>query len=249
MKCCVASAPFGDELKLLDLSGVWRTPPDLLDIPSWIFFQQSKEFGHPLLINFYITFKKPLLASEHLCLCSEERLILTQQCHCDFCLPSLGSSSQTLGFRHFRWGAPLTPAMLHLSLALWLYVHFLYKGGAGLTWWPGKFQKARFHLWALLSCCLSQRGARGGGREGGEILQHSSVGEGWGLCAHTLGNEDIFWPKITHCKAFCWEVSLEPGSYSETCPRFEFPFTARDFHSASDRSNLSQIEWFLQQAE
>lgn len=62
-------------------------------------------------------------------------------------------------------GVPFTLAMLHPSLALWLYTRFLYKRGAGLTWRPGRLQEARFHLWALLSCCWSRCGARGGGRD------------------------------------------------------------------------------------
>lgn len=59
-----------------------------------------------------------------------------------------------------------------------------------------------------------------GPEEEGGMLQG-----GWGLCAHTLGSEDISWPKPTQCKVFCSEVSLEPGSFSKTCPRAEFPLT------------------------
>lgn len=81
-------------------------------------------------------------------------------------LPSISRQQHSnLRFETFWWGVPFTPAMLHLSLALWLYMCFLYKGGAGLNWRPGKFQEARFHLWALLSCCWNLCGARGGGRD------------------------------------------------------------------------------------
>lgn len=49
-------------------------------------------------------------------------------------------------------------------------------------------------------------------------------------------------------KVRCSEVSLEPGSYSKMCSGSEFPLNAMGFHNKNDRSNLSQVEWFLQQA-
>lgn len=53
-------------------------------------FQRFNRFGHPVLIQFHRTFKKPQLASRGLCLCSA---ILTQGCHHECCLPPLGSGT------------------------------------------------------------------------------------------------------------------------------------------------------------
>lgn len=72
-----------------------KSPPELLGTLGWdFFFQQPKRFQHPILIHFYKAFKKPQGTSKPLCLCLAARPLLSQGCHHECFLPSVGSGTQ-----------------------------------------------------------------------------------------------------------------------------------------------------------
>lgn len=103
---------------------------------------------------------------------------------------------------------------------------------------------------SLMPTCPSRRGMSHAALCGWGVMvptQQQDPHADWGVCAHALGSEEISWSKLVHSALSCSEVSFEPGSYSKMCSRSEFSLATMGFHSKNDRSNLSQIEWFLQQ--